>query len=229
MMMPRTGKIETGIRSLDELLGGGFQVGALNLIYGEATSGKTTLLLTTVVNHLKNRKASKCIFIDTDNKLKLDRLTKIASFKDLKVLNRIKIFFPNNFQEQEETLEHLPRLNPFDIVILDSVTGLYRAETMGDETYKLNKLLNHQLGYMDEIAKISRACFLLTGQVRSVMDLNQIEPVAPRILSYWSSIIIKLQNSSLPRIRYIVLEKPHKTGNVILVKITDEGISEAEK
>lgn len=229
MMTPPTDKISAGLKSLDDLLGGGFQPRSLNLIYGEAASGKTSLAITIAVNNLKTRKASKVVYIDSDNKLKMDRLMEIARPTEPPLLNRFNLFIPSNFQEQEETLEHLPELEPFDLVILDSVTGLYRAETGGDEeTYRLNKELNRQLGYMAEVAKTSGSCFILTGQVRSILDLPQIEPVAPRLLSYWSDSVIKMEKTPSSA-RQLVLEKPRRPGNVIIVKISDEGVRESTR
>jgi DNA repair protein RadB len=223
-------KIETGIESLDELLNGGLTCGKLNLIYGEATSGKTTLALTITTNHLAERKAAKCVYIDSDNKLKMDRVVEIAGYRNSSILNRFHLFIPYTFKEQEETLEHLPRLEPSDLVVLDSVTGLYRPETGGEEqTFRVNKELNRQLAYMAELAETSGACFLLTGQVRSILDYNQIEPVSPRLLSYWSSFIIKLEKTPFSSVRNLVLEKPNRPGNVITVEVTDEGMRESSR
>ncbi len=223
-------RFETGIKSLDELLGGGFKSGSLNLIYGEATSGKTTLALTIAINHLNTKRGAKCIYIDSDNKLKMDRVMEIAGEYKSAILTRFNLFIPDTFQKQKETLEHLPPLEPFDLLVLDSVTSLYRAETGEEEkTYLLNKELNHHLGNMAELAIKSGACFILTGQVRSILDLYQVEPVAPRLLSYWNDVIIKLEKSPFSSIRNLTLEKPHRPGNVISVYTTDEGIEEASK
>jgi DNA repair protein RadB len=229
-MITSGNRVKTGIKPLDELLGGGFQPGAINLIYGEAASGKTTLVLLTAVNFLKKSKATKCIYIDSDSKINIDRLEEIAAHKKLSVLNQFNLFIPYTFKEQEEVIEHLQRLSPSILVILDSVTSLYRAEITGEEeTYRLNKELNRQLGYMAELARTSGSCFILTGQVRSVLDSNQIEPVASRLLGYWSSSIIKLEKNPSPGMRQVILEKPRRPGNVIIVKVTNEGMSEVLK
>jgi DNA repair protein RadB len=228
MMTASETRVQTGVSSLDELLRGGFPPAAINLVYGEATSGKTTLSLYTAVTHLARRRGAKCVYIDSDNKLKTDRLKKIAYTNDPRVLKQFHLFAPNSFQEQEEILEHLPSLDSIDLMIVDSITGLYRAETgEEEETYRMNKELNRQLGYLSELAKTSGACFILTGQVRSVLDTSYVEPVAPRLLSYWSQTILRLEKTPTPSLRQVVLEKPRRPGNVIRVKITNEGMSEA--
>ncbi|MCW4049829.1 MAG: hypothetical protein NWE89_08845 [Candidatus Bathyarchaeota archaeon] len=229
MSTPRNPRISSGVQSLDHLMGGGFMAGAINLVYGEATSGKTTLAVTTILSHLKANRASKAFIIDSDNKLNTARLTQMAESRGLGLLKRIHTYIPASFKDQEETLESLPVLEPLDIVVLDSVTGLYRGET-GDETqtYQINKELNRQLGYITEVANKTGAAFILTGQVRSILDTSLIEPVATRLLGYWSSMVLKLDKTPTPGFKQVTLEKPTVKPNTIKVAITETGVTEAE-
>ena len=220
-------KVSTGIPPLDNLLGGGFLVSAINLIYGEATSGKTTLTLTTALHHLENYRSSKTVYLDIDNKLNVGRLQQLAT-KDESVLRRLNLYTPESFKNQSDALEQLPALNRGDIVIIDSITGLYRGETEDTEsTFELNKELNRQLGYITEIAKTTGTTMLLTGQVRSILDSSQIEPVAQRILRSWSSTIIKLEKSSGASNRQATMEKPIGIRSPILLTLNSSGIVEA--
>ena len=214
--------MKTGLEPLDALLGGGFPCGAVSLVYGEATTGKTTLALTAALNHLAEHRAAKAIYIDSDNKLNTGRLTQIAEPRGVGLLRRLHLHTPLSFREQETTLEQMPALEPMDLVVLDSVTGLYRGETVDEErTYRANKELNRQLGYISEMAVRSGAAFLLTGQVRSVMDTSQIEPVAPRLLNYWSSTILKLEKTPEQGKRQATLEKPITSPNAINSTLVD--------
>jgi len=225
----RVGRVKTGVEPLDALLGGGFPCGAVSLVYGEATTGKTTLFLTAALNHLGEHRAAKTIYIDSDNKLNTVRLTQIAEPRGEGLLRRLHLHTPLSFREQDTTLEQLPALDPMDLVVLDSVTGLYRGETVDEErTYRANKELNRQLGYISEMAARSGAAFLLTGQVRSVMDTSQIEPVAPRLLSYWSSTILKLEKTPEQGKRQATLEKPITSPNAINIWITEAGASASQ-
>ncbi len=223
-------RIKTGVDPLDKILGGGFLVEAVNLVYGEANTGKTTLILTTACNHLSLYRASHAYLIDSDNKLNTRRLVQIAEPKGKEVLKRMHIYTPLSFNEQEETLENLPSLEPLDLVIVDSITGLYRGET-GDEetTYRINKELNRQLGYITEIAKRKCVAMILTGQVRSILDTNQIEPVAPRLLSYWSTTILKLEKAASPCLRQATIEKPIIPHNITIMAVNETGVTEATR
>jgi len=221
-----TGRVKTGLEPLDRLLGGGFPCGAVSLVYGEAATGKTSLCLTTAISHLAEHRAAKAVYIDSDGKLNTGRLTQIAEPRGEALLRRLHLHTPLSFREQEETLEQLPALDPRDLVVLDSVTGLYRVETVDEErTYRANKELNRQLGYISEMAGRSGAAFLLTGQVRSVLETSQVEPVAPRLLSYWSSIILKLEKTPWEGMRQATLEKPISSPNAINIWITETGAS----
>jgi DNA repair protein RadB len=175
----------TGIQPLDEVLGGGFHAQAINLIYGEATTGKTTLSLTTVFHHLSINRSAKAVYLDIDNKLNASRLEQIAEAQGENLLPRIQLFTPESYSRQGDALEHLPELRLGDLLVIDSLTGLYRGETEdAEKTFRVNKELNRQLGYLSEIAKTTGSTMLLTGQVRSILDTRQVEPVAQRLLRY---------------------------------------------
>jgi len=45
-------RIPTGCPPIDELLGGGFRFGEVSLVYGEASTGKTTLALSLSLIHI---------------------------------------------------------------------------------------------------------------------------------------------------------------------------------
>lgn len=224
-MISKARKVGTGVKELDRMLRGGFPTGLITLIYGEATAGKTTLALMALLAHLKKTQSANAYLIDSDNKINVARLSQLTEYFGKSVLRRLHMYIPKSFAEQGKTIESLPQLYPEDLIIIDSVTGIYRGET-GDEaqTYRINKELNRQLGYLAEIAMSTGASIIITGQVRSIFDTNQVEPVAPRLLSYWSSMIVKLEKTPRVGLRQVTIEKPHLTENTINIVIVDKGI-----
>ena len=225
--MSAQNRIPTGIPPLDNLLGGGFHKSVVNLIYGEATSGKTTLTLTTALNHLGQNRSSKAVYLDIDNKLNVGRLQQLASL-DENVLRRLKLYTPDSFDDQSDAIEQLPDLNQGDLVIIDSITGLYRGETEDIEsTFEANKELNRQLGHLTEIAKTTGAAVILTGQVRSILDTSQLEPVAQRLLRYWSTTILKIEKTAFTSNSQVTMEKPMGIRSPIILTINASGIVEA--
>ena len=223
-------RISTGIPSLDNLLGGGFHSQAINLIYGEATTGKTTLSLTTVFHHLSQQPSAKAVYLDIDNKLNAARLEQIASSQGRNLLPRIRLFTPESYSMQGDALENLPELITGDLLVIDSITGLYRGETEdAEKTFRVNKELNRQLGYLTEVAETTGSTMLLTGQVRSILDTQQVEPVAQRLLRYWSETIIRLEKTALSSNRHAILEKPEESRAPIILTINESGITEEQR
>jgi RecA/RadA recombinase len=221
-------RIPTGSSSLDSQLSGGLAAGELALVYGEPGSGKTTLALSAASQLLRIDHAAKAVYIDSDAKFTPTRLTQMTGSEE--ALRRLVYTRPTTFEEQGEALDRLPRqLQPGDLAIVDSVTGLYRVET-GDtqKTFIENKELNRQLGLIKETAITSDAAVILTGQVRSVLDspLPAVEPVAQRLLRYWSDRVIRLENTASQGVKQATVEKPRSLRGAARFRITEKGLEE---
>jgi len=232
-MMTAPHNISTGSRRLDDLLGGGVSQSAVTLVYGEPSSGKTSFAITVTANHLRSEPAAKAIYIDADGKLSLPRLLEVFDTKIPDILKRIIYAKPINFEAQGETIGELPeKLEKGDLLILDSITGLYRVET-GDalKTWAENKELNRQLGQLKEIALTCKVALILTGQVHAIIDsaTPQIEPVAQRLLRFWSDTIIRLETTSQKGIRRVIVEKPETHRGSTRVQITAAGVADEEE
>jgi len=224
-------RLSAGCTSLDGLLGGGFGLGKVSLIYGEASTGKTTLALMVTARYLRSAPNGRAFYVDADRKLSTNRMTQILG-DESDLLERLLVWRPDSFSEQTEIIERLtsfPSINSAHIVV-DSITSLYRFEA-GDaeKTFKANKSLNRQLGFLSEIAKASRSYVLLTGQVHGVPESEtpQAEMVAQRLLRYWSDVILRLEMTPRAGIRQAVLEKPKTSDNICRFMLSDRGIEEA--
>ncbi len=223
-------RLPTGLSPLDDLLGGGFRYGSVSLIYGEASTGKTTIAFTSLVRHLERDPWAKAYYIDSDNKLSTRRLTQIT--KDPKALERLLIWRSMSFHEQGRTIESLSDLlhNGNIPIVVDSITGPYRLETgRSERTFRSNKELNRQLGFLSETAKIKDSAILVTGQVHSILDRDppEVEPVAQRLLRYWSDTILKLETTSMQGVRQATLKKPGDEQRSCRFKLGETGIEEA--
>lgn len=225
-------RLPTGCPPIDDLLGGGFRFGEVSLIYGEASTGKTTLALSCATRHLQADPWAKAFYVDSDGKLSTRRMTQIAG-GDGDLLERLLIWRPEDFTQQTEVIEDVGELLTAENapLIIDSVTGLYRLEA-GDpqRTFRTNKALNRDLGFLSETAKSRKAAVLVTGQVRSILgDSPQVEPVAHRLLRYWSETILKLESTSIQAVRQATLEKPTEEPRSVRFRLADSGIEEVER
>jgi len=186
-------------------------MGDVSLVYGEAETGKTCLAIQCAVNAA--RLSCKTIFVDSDNTFSARRLSQIASHDLDEVSPLITLVKPSSFQEQALAIDRLDEyLTPtVGVVVIDTVTSLYRAE-IGEEkeaTFALNRELGRQLACLAQVAKTKKVAVLLTSQVRSVFmnGFVEIEPVATRVLRFWSDTVLNLKPTSQGNTLKAVLEK----------------------
>jgi DNA repair protein RadB len=225
-------RLPTGCAPLDEVLGGGFRFGEVSLVYGEASTGKTTLALTCSLNHLRGDPWAKACYVDSDQKLSTKRLTQVAGDDD-SLLERLLVWRPGDFSEQTEVIESLHGLPHGEMpVVVDSITGPYRLEA-GDarRTFSSNKELNRQLGFLSETARAKGSAVLVVGQVHGVLGAKeaQVEPVAKRLLGYWSDAVLRLETTSIQSVRQAFLEEPPGRAGACRFMLAESGIKEAER
>ncbi|MEM1515298.1 MAG: AAA family ATPase [Candidatus Bathyarchaeia archaeon] len=202
--------IPTGCLMLDRALDGGLQPGGLTLVYGEAEAGKTSLAVQCSVNAARMK--YKTLFIDADGTLTPERLMQIALQDYEDALQLIVIFTPQTFEEQSALIDSLEKFisGNLGLIVFDTITSLYRAEIVGSEkAFKANRELNRQVAALTHIAKKFQMPVLITSQVRSILTETDtsIEPVASRVLRYWSSSIISLFKTSRHNVVRAVVEK----------------------
>jgi DNA repair protein RadB len=205
--------VPTGCGSLDKLLGGGLPTDGVSLIYGEAETGKTSLAIQCAVNVA--REGYKAIFVDSDGTFSSRRLSQMAYHDFEDVSPQIVLAKPTTFQEQAFAIDHLDEYitRRVGLLVVDTVTSLYRAELGGPkETFTLNRELNRQVACLAQIAKTHKIATLLTSQVRSVLvqERVSIEPVATRVLKFWSDVVLDLKHTGQTGVIKVVLEKHPK-------------------
>ena len=225
-------KIPTGCEGVDKILGGGFPLGGVSLIYGEAETGKTTLAMQCAANCA--RQGYKTLFVDCDGTFSARRLSQIASgdFKDIAEL--IILMRPNNFSEQVLVVDRLTdyMTKSFRLLVVDTITSLYRAKVAEhpEETFQLNRELNRQIACLAQVSKTQKIAVLLISQVRSVFNeaYISIEPVGTRVLKFWADTIIVMKPTENSRIIKAILEKSPKRArhSFCRLRIEEKGMRE---
>lgn len=207
-------RIPTSCKTFDKILGGGFPLGGVSLIYGEAETGKTTLAMQCAVNCA--RKGYKTLFVDCDDTFSARRLSQIASGDFKNIAELIILVKPKDFSEQASVIDQLTNYitKSFSLVVIDTLTSLYRAEIAErpEKTFELNRELNRQIAWLAQIAKTQKIGILVISQVHSVFNeaYISIEPVATRVLKFWADIIIAMKPTENPKVIKAVLEKSPK-------------------
>ena len=217
---------------MDELLGGGCAAETIHLLYGEAETGKTALAIQCAVNCA--RMGYKTIYLDSEGTFYVKRLMQIASGDARKVAPEIILAKPKTFREQTRIFDGLDEYltEKVGLIIVDTVTALYSAEMGGEskETFRLNRELNRQMACLAQIVKTRKVSALITSQVRSVFMAQEVEfePVARRVLRFWSNVVINLKLTSQRGVIRAVLEKhpQHLRPKSCLLRIAEEGIKD---
>jgi len=224
--------IPTGSKTIDECLEGGLPAEAISLVYGEAETGKTTFAMQCAVNCA--RQFRKTLFVDCDETFSVQRLSQITGKQFAGTAELIVLARPHDLREQATIIDRLTEhiANNFALTILDTFTSLYRLKVSESpsKTFELNRELNRQLAVLAQNAKMNKIAVLITSQVHSVLDEvpASVEPVATRVLKFWSSAIIALRPTENPQIVEMTLEKtPRKLQpKTRLLRIEESGIHE---
>src|SRR2546428_7902535 len=118
-------RLSTGTSGLDRLLKGGFALRQINLVYGEASTGKTVLAMQSALGAAA--RGFKVFFVDADLSFSVQRLESLDRGGEL--AENIVVFQPEGFREQSRITEGMEgRLSKTPaLLIVDSVTGLSRA------------------------------------------------------------------------------------------------------
>ena len=223
----------TGTDVFNRLLGGGYESDAITTIYGPAGAGKTNLALLAAIETA--RKGKKVLFIDTEGGYSVDRLKQLAPNDYKKVLDKMVFLRPTNFDEQKTIFEKLSQMvnAKFGVVIVDTLTMLYRLELARGKAVTLNRELGRQLGLLTEIARKKKVPILLTNQVYSSFDerenSNGVRMVGGDIFAYSSKCLVELQITPDNKRRAILRKHRSLPCEIeLLFQIVQEGIAPVE-
>ena len=218
--------LSTGSKALDDLLEGGFEGGAITLLFGEAGSGKTNVCLQ--VASMVASSGKKVVYIDTEG-VSLERLKQIAGEGYEEVMKNILFFEPHNFEDQEKFVEKAVRLAESSLevgaIMLDSATIHYRL-TRNDEEKGVRKSLSPQLAKLLAAARSKDIPIILTSQVYTDIEKGTFEPLGGHVLLHNAKAIIRLDKVGTNTRRAVIIKHRHlEEGRRTDFKITKNGVS----
>jgi DNA repair protein RadA len=172
----RLPKLATGVKGIDELLGGGLRAGDLYELAGEFGTGKTQLChqlaVTVQLPEEKGGLSGRAVYIDTEGTFSPPRVAAIASRFGLdpkNALNAVTVYRPLNTGELEKFVRE--ELSGYleggaRLVVIDSVIALYRAQYRGMEWLaRRQQAINYLLDWLKRWARIYSAVAVITNQV----------------------------------------------------------------
>jgi RecA/RadA recombinase len=225
-------KVPSGCNYLDELLRGGYSRGEVTLIYGEASTGKTTAVIQAATSAAKI--GLKTLYVDSDHSFTQQRFHQIAGSRSQVASELIMLFLPETFTEQRALVESFENyVTPsLGLVIVDSMSSLYRAAfSRAESIFTLNRDLSRQVAYLSELSASNEIACIITSQVhaRLTPPTGDVEPVARRALFHFPRAILRLRNTPRQGVKEFSLERidgSDTRGSSCLVALTESGLED---
>ena len=160
--------IKTGLKELDQFLGGGIKEGLVTSISGQSATGKTQLTFQICLNALHSGK--DILFQDTTGEFRPERLVEMMQLQKINpsLLDKIKVSRITNTAQQIQCFSKIP-LKSYSLIIVDSVTDLFSFEYSKKEQ-SLEKYISF-MKYMHNLSSIAidgKIPIIVTNIVRTI-------------------------------------------------------------
>ena len=227
--------LTTGCRSLDDLLGGGFERGTVTQLYGPPAAGKTNIALSTAVHVAAE--GGTAVYIDTEG-LSADRFRQLAaaaagddqSIED--VTSRLIVSDAHDFASQEEAVRDAAEFaERAELIVLDSATGFYRLKRTGDtDAGESLRQVANQVTHLLSLARKHDLGVVITNQVFTDPDTDKARALGGHTLDHWTGVILRVDRFRGGN-RRATLEK-HRSkpaGDTATFEITGDGLASVER
>lgn len=235
-------KITTGSRNLDELLGGGVETKTITEFFGEYGTGKTQLCHQLAVNvqlpEDKGGLEAKAVYIDSEGTFRWERIEQMAQGVGLdpdKVMENIYWVRAINSHHQMAVVEKLFELiarENIKLIVVDSLTGHFRAEFPGRESLAVRQqLLNKHLHQLMRIAEVYNVAVVVTNQVMARPDIFFGDPTAAvggHVVAHAPGVRVQLRKSRGNKRIARIVDAPHLPEGETVFAISEYGIRDAE-
>jgi len=184
------------------------------LVYGEAATGKTSLLLHIVKTISMN--GLNALFISTEGSLYQARVS-------LEPENYSNVLFTEIYgldELLEYVLLYVPLLHKIRYIVIDSINALYRLSSWEEGSIEKFGLIN---ALLKEFVNKRNGLLFASAQVRAVDDSSEVIASGMSILEYWFDIIILLRRENGKRVLKIIKPRGYER-ELIEFKITSKGI-----
>ena len=203
--MPR---FSSGIKAVDNLLGGGIMLGSVILLGGEPGIGKSTFLLSLITSN------KKILYISGEESLEqiYERAKRVGALSDN--LNIV----------QENYLEYIIELiqdtNP-ELVFIDSIQTIYTDNSRAFSG-SISQIRESAQRFL-EIAKQNNLPIILTGHITKEGQI-----AGPKVLEHAVDVVLYFESQNSDKYRFIRSTKNRfgSTGEIAIFEMTETGLKE---
>jgi recombination protein RecA len=170
--------LSTGIKGLDDILGGGLPKSSIIELFGEPSAGKTTMSILIMAHVLKQ--GGTVAFIDAEHGID-ERWTKRMGVN----LEELPFSQPDSAEQALDTVVTLVREANVDLIVVDSVSALVPKEELEgvDEDGMGSKKVALQARLMAKAMRVLLAA--LKGRTGVVLFLNQFTTDIGAMGAFW--------------------------------------------
>jgi len=205
-------RLDTGIKELNRVLGGGIVKGSLTLISGSPGIGKSTILLQ-AANNIAT-KYGKVLYVSGEEseeqiKMRADRLKVIS--KDIYILSETNV---------DIIKEHITTINP-KFVIIDSIQTLFKSElSSAPGTVSQVRQCSNDIMH---ISKNNNIPFFIVAHVT-----KQGELAGPRVLEHMVDTVLSFEGERTQEFRILrtVKNRFGTTSEIGVFEMAGEGLLE---
>ena len=187
-------------------------------VWGDFGVGKTTFALQTAINTVKDKK--KVIYIYTKPNLPSEKIITLSNGSE-EILDWITVIKPMDFEDLNKIVFNLEFLilknfdnndNQLKLIIIDSITELYRLELNTDKkekNYNLNYQLNQILANLTYLNETYNIEILIVNEVSRKKFDDQLTEVQSggKVMEFWANYNLKITKTSKLNERKFILTK----------------------
>ncbi len=236
----KIGKITTGSKALDQLLGGGVETQSILEAHGAFGSAKSQLAFQLAVNvQLPKEEGGlekNAFFIDTEGTFRPERIVQMAKAKGLdekKVLKGIYVARAYNSDHQILLVDKLKdeiKEKNVGIVIVDSLTSHFRSDYMGRGTLAARQQkLNRHLHDLQKIADVHNVAVYVTNQVMAnpaILFGDATRPIGGHVLGHQATFRLYLRKSKGEKRIARLIDSPYLPEGECVFAVTERGIED---
>lgn len=234
------GKITTGSKNLDDLLGGGVETQAITEAHGAFGSGKSQIGFQLAVNVQRPKSEGglngSCVFIDTESTFRPDRIMQIAEQNGLdpkKVLKNIFVAKAYNSDHQivlAEKAKDIIKEKNVKLIVVDSLTSHFRSDYSGrGELAPRQQKMNRHLHALQKMADTFNVAIYITNQVMSRPDVMFGDPTAAiggHVLGHAATYRLYLRKSKQNTRIARLIDAPNLPEGEAVFKLSEKGIED---
>lgn len=234
------GRLKTGSKELDELIGGGVETQSITEFFGRFSSGKSQVGFQLAVNAQKPVEqgglGGKVIFIDTESTFRPDRIMQLAEAQGMDPVEVLKGIFTQRAENSDhqmllaEKAEAVIKEHNVKLMIVDSLTSHFRADYIGrgalsDRQQKLNKHIH----LLQRLADAHNIAIYVTNQVMdnpAIMFGDPTTPIGGHVLAHAATYRVYVRKSKEEKRIARLVDSPNLPDGERVFKVTPEGIKD---